>query len=76
MDEPTSALNAPEVEKLFVLINQLKKQGRGIVYITHKMEEIEQIADRITVLRDGRFVASAQASRITCGSDRSGDGGT
>jgi ribose transport system ATP-binding protein len=64
MDEPTSALNAPEVEKLFFLINQLKKQGRGIVYITHKMEEIEQIADRITVLRDGRFVVSAQASEL------------
>ncbi len=64
MDEPTSALNAPEVEKLFLLIDQLKRQGRGIVYITHKMEEIEQIADRITVLRDGRFVVSAQASEL------------
>ena len=56
MDEPTSALNAPEVERLFGLIAQLKAQGCGIVYITHKMEEIERIADRITVLRDGRLV--------------------
>jgi ABC-type sugar transport system ATPase subunit len=64
MDEPTSALNAPEVEQLFSLIERLKKQGRGIVYITHKMEEIERIADRITVLRDGRFVASAAAHEL------------
>jgi ribose transport system ATP-binding protein len=61
MDEPTSALNAPEVEKLFALIADLKRQGRGIVYISHKMEEIELLADRITVLRDGRNVGTAAA---------------
>lgn len=64
MDEPTSALNAPEVEKLFRLIGQLKSQGRGIVYITHKMEEIEQIADHVTVLRDGRLIGSAPKSAV------------
>jgi ABC-type sugar transport system ATPase subunit len=64
MDEPTSALNAPEVEKLFTLIERLKKQGCGIVYITHKMEEIQRIADRITVLRDGHFVVSAAAHQL------------
>jgi ABC-type sugar transport system ATPase subunit len=64
MDEPTSALSAPEVEKLFALISELKKRGCAIVYITHKIEEIERIADRITVLRDGRFVGSAQASEL------------
>jgi ABC-type sugar transport system ATPase subunit len=64
MDEPTSALSAPEVEKLFELIGQLKQQGCGIVYITHKMEEIERIADRITVLRDGERVGSAPAAEL------------
>ncbi|MBN1901308.1 sugar ABC transporter ATP-binding protein [Candidatus Sumerlaeota bacterium] len=64
MDEPTSALNAPEVEKLFSLISDLKRQGCGIVYITHKMEEIEKIADRITVLRDGRLIGAAPASQL------------
>jgi len=65
MDEPTSALNAPEVEKLFALIADLKARGCGIVYITHKMEEIERIADRITVLRDGRRVGSAPAAELS-----------
>ncbi len=64
MDEPTSALNAPEVERLFSLIRDLKARGCGIVYITHKMEEIERIADRITVLRDGERVATALAADL------------
>jgi ABC-type sugar transport system ATPase subunit len=64
MDEPTSALSAPEVERLFALIDRLKARGCGIVYITHKMEEIERIADRITVLRDGRLVGTAPASEL------------
>jgi ABC-type sugar transport system ATPase subunit len=65
MDEPTSALNEPEVHRLFTLIDQLKQQGCGIVYITHKMEEIERVADRITVLRDGVCVGSAPAAELT-----------
>ncbi len=64
MDEPTSALNAPEVEKLFFLIRELKQKGCGIVYITHKMEEIERIADRITVLRDGQWIGTAPAAEL------------
>lgn len=64
MDEPTSALNAPEVEKLFSLVADLKRRGCGIVYITHKMEEIERIADRITVLRDGLHVGTAPAAEL------------
>src|SRR5882762_2912505 len=52
MDEPTSALSRPEVDKLFALVRQLKVRGCGIIYITHRMEEIYGIADRITVLRD------------------------
>ncbi len=65
MDEPTSALSSPEVVKLFSLIDSLKSKGVGIVYITHKMEEIEKIADRITVLRDGKFVGSDIAKNIS-----------
>jgi ABC-type sugar transport system ATPase subunit len=61
MDEPTSSLNAPEVEKLFELIRELKSRGCGIVYITHRMEEIQRIGDRIAVLRDGQHVGVAPA---------------
>jgi ribose transport system ATP-binding protein len=64
MDEPTSALNAPEVVILFKLIESLKRQGCGIVYISHKMEEIERIANRITVLRDGRWIGTATAAEL------------
>ena len=61
MDEPTSALTKPEVERLFKTISELKARGCGIIYITHKMEEIYRIADRITVLRDGRHIGTAIA---------------
>ncbi len=61
MDEPTSALNEPEVERLFAVVNELKRSGCGIIYITHKLEEVYRIADRITVLRDGRWIATAAA---------------
>lgn len=64
MDEPTSALNTREAEKLFALIRDLKKRGCGIVYISHKMEEIEHLADRITVLRDGRLIGSVPAAEL------------
>jgi ABC-type sugar transport system ATPase subunit len=62
MDEPTSALSRPEVEKLFGLIAALRARGCGILYISHKMEEIYRIADRITVLRDGRLAGTAPAA--------------
>lgn len=68
MDEPTSALNRHEVEKLFRLIETLKARGCGIIYISHKMEEIYRIADRITVLRDGRWVGTA--TKAECPPDR------
>jgi ribose transport system ATP-binding protein len=64
MDEPTSALNAVETERLYALIARLKERGCGIVYITHKMEEIYRIADRITVLRDGMLAGAAKASGL------------
>ncbi|MDB5893908.1 MAG: ABC-type sugar transport system, ATPase component protein, partial [Rhodoferax sp.] len=58
MDEPTAALNDTEVADLFRLIRQLKAQGVGLVYISHKMDELRQIADRVTVMRDGRYIAT------------------
>ena len=64
MDEPTSALNAPEVEQLFTLVQSLKKRGCGIVYISHKFEEIERLADRITVLRDGCWIGTAPVNEL------------
>ena len=64
MDEPTSALTEPEVERLFAVIADLKARGCGIIYISHKMEEIYRVADRITVLRDGRHVATTAAAEL------------
>ena len=54
MDEPTAALNAREVADLFRVVRQLRDEGVGIVYISHRMDELQQIADRVTVMRDGR----------------------
>lgn len=64
MDEPTSALADAEVDRLFALIAQLKAKGCGIVYISHKMQEIYRVADRITVLRDGTHVITAPAAEL------------
>ncbi|MCI0391108.1 MAG: sugar ABC transporter ATP-binding protein [Acidobacteria bacterium] len=58
LDEPTSSLETHEVELLFKLLRSLVRRGLGLVYITHRMDEIFRIADRITVLRDGRFVGT------------------
>ncbi|MDR6539226.1 sugar ABC transporter ATP-binding protein [Variovorax soli] len=58
MDEPTAALNNEEVADLFRIIGQLKSQGVAIVYISHKMDELKRIADRVTVMRDGQYIAT------------------
>ncbi len=63
-DEPTSALNEHEVQFLIERIRDLRRRGRGIVYITHKMDEIYKLADRITVLRDGDLVGSATPTEL------------
>jgi len=56
MDEPTSTLTPREIERLFNMVHQLKKQGVGIIYISHRLEEAKKIGDRVTVLRDGRYI--------------------
>lgn len=65
MDEPTAVLTKKEVDKLFGLISQLKSKGYSIVYISHRMEEIFAISDRITVLRDGMTVGSLYTKQTT-----------
>ena len=64
MDEPTAALNNAEIDELFRIIRQLKSEGVGIVYISHKMDEIQRIADRITVMRDGSTIGTVPASTL------------
>ena len=64
MDEPTSALTDTEVETLFGLIDSLRASGTGIVYISHRMEELRRLADRVTVLRDGQYIGSLERSEI------------
>ena len=56
MDEPTAALNNVEIDDLFRIIGQLKEHGVGIVYISHKMDELKRISDRVTVMRDGQYI--------------------
>ncbi len=64
-DEPTSSLNDREAEVLFGIINMLKSRGCGIIYISHKMEEILRISDYVTVMRDGTYVATKPAKDLT-----------
>jgi ribose transport system ATP-binding protein len=58
MDEPTAALNKTEIAELFSIIRQLKAEGVGIIYISHKMDELKEISDRVTVMRDGEYVGT------------------
>ncbi len=62
MDEPTDALTDTETASLFAVINELRAQGCGIVYISHRLKEIFEICDRITVLRDGKFIGECAVS--------------
>lgn len=64
MDEPTSSLNQEEVQNLFNIIQSLKEEGVAVVYISHKMRELRQIGDRITVLKDGRTVATKPIAEV------------
>ena len=65
MDEPTSSLTENEVQHLFRIINKLRNKGCGIVYISHKMEEIKEICDDITIMRDGKWVATDSVKDLT-----------
>ena len=65
MDEPTSSLTEKEVDHLFKIIKKLKESGGGIIYISHKMEEIKMISDEITILRDGKWISTNDVSKIS-----------
>ncbi len=64
-DEPTSSLTEEEVEHLFKIINMLRDQGCGIIYISHKMKEILRISDEVTIMRDGKWIATREAKDLT-----------
>jgi ribose transport system ATP-binding protein len=64
LDEPTASLTGREIGRLFAVLRRLRAEGTGIIYISHRLEEVFEIADRVTVLRDGRTVATAAASEI------------
>jgi methyl-galactoside transport system ATP-binding protein len=64
-DEPTSSLNETEAEKLFEIISTLKERGCAVIYISHKMEEILRISDEVTIMRDGRHLATKTAQELT-----------
>ena len=65
MDEPTSALTSNEIEELFRIIRQLRDEGRGIVYISHRLEELQHIVDTVTILRDGQFILESPFKDIS-----------
>jgi methyl-galactoside transport system ATP-binding protein len=64
-DEPTSSLTEKEVDHLFEIINMLRDRGCGIIYISHKMEEILRISDEVTIMRDGKYIATRPAKELT-----------
>lgn len=65
MDEPTAALTESEIEELFRIVRQLRAKGVGIVHISHRLEELKQISDRITVMRDGRYIGTVPTAEAT-----------
>ncbi len=67
MDEPTAALSAEEVRRLFQVVERLRKKGVALMFVSHRLEEVFEISQRITVMRDGRVVSSAPADRIHSG---------
>ncbi len=65
MDEPTAALTNTEIDELFRIIRALRTQGVGVVHISHRLEELRQISDRVTVMRDARFVATVETAAVS-----------
>ncbi|MBC7216726.1 MAG: sugar ABC transporter ATP-binding protein [Candidatus Caldatribacterium sp.] len=65
MDEPTATLSEAEVEELFRVLKKLRERGMGIIYISHRLEELKEIADRVTVLRDGQYIGTLDMKEAT-----------
>src|SRR5438552_12183239 len=67
MDEPTAALTEAEVDELFRIIRQLRDDGVGVVHISHRLEELKRISDRVTVMRDGQYIATVDTKAAAIG---------
>jgi ribose transport system ATP-binding protein len=65
LDEPTAALTQTEIDELFKIMRDLKAKGIGMIYISHRMDEIKLISDRITVMRDGEYVGTVKTDSVT-----------
>ena len=65
LDEPTAALTLPEVEELFKIMREMRDKGIGMIYISHRMDEITRISDRVTVMRDGEYVGTVDTAEVT-----------
>ncbi len=65
LDEPTAALTLPEVEELFKIMRELQEKDIGMIYISHRMDEINRISDRVTVMRDGEYVGTVNTAEVT-----------
>ncbi|MGQ9903127.1 MAG: sugar ABC transporter ATP-binding protein [Anaerolineae bacterium] len=65
MDEPTAALTESEIDELFHIIRQLREKGVGVVHISHRLEELKQISDRVTVMRDGRYIDTVRTQDVS-----------
>ena len=65
MDEPSSALSNAEVEELFRIVKELREQGKSIVYISHRLQELHHIVDTVTIMRDGRYITEGKFRDFT-----------
>ena len=74
MDEPTAALSAVEVARLFGVVQSLRAAGTAVLFISHRLEEVFELCQRVTVLRDGRWVTSGPLADMTSDGPRAGDG--
>ena len=64
MDEPTSALSGSEITELFSIMRKIKEDGKSIIYISHKLDEIYNITDRVVILRDGEYIGAEDIDKI------------
>ena len=64
MDEPSAALSHKEVDRMYATVDELRAQGMGIIYISHRLDEIDRLADRVSILRDGCHIATMSAKDV------------
>ena len=76
MDEPTAALTDTEIDELFRIVREMRDKGVGVVHISHRLEELKQISDRITVMRDGHYIDTVDNTGCNDRPDHQHDGGS